>query len=416
MLIREGLVVVGFILIIVILSESLNAHAHSVYVSKIQSVQAEAKVFAEGQLPNIQEYAKTDIEENKEIKKGLNYQGTDIPEKDYSDGNMADAAKKMKEKQEQENKGGSEGKEIKITSSSLISLNQQNRETHLEAIQQSNLLDRAKHAQANPREYVDFLSGKYSDCEEVKSSEVRNTTSILHLCDEYVETTENHCAIGKIVEVDAKHNYKCIKEKKRYTKTCQKELILRCEAKEGIADPKKYFQMWGIGAVNILFQNADRIEYQIKRSENFSTGNGDSGLVNTAMSFYVGDLDRIQSFFLSSMNFKTLLMLKINGHLVFSNGLEGDEMRITHAGNHYFATNKLYDYGFYRKDYKYMKVSETTPSSGFIDLKPYLRAKQMNTIRSQVVYRAHGYFNMDYRVVLKPECSKWNEEWMESCE
>ena len=64
MLIREGLVVVGFILIIVILSESLNVHAHSVYVSKIQSVQAEAKVFAEGQLPNIQEYAKTDIEEN----------------------------------------------------------------------------------------------------------------------------------------------------------------------------------------------------------------------------------------------------------------------------------------------------------------------------------------------------------------
>ena len=123
--------------------------ASEIDLNKIQLVQAEAKTFAQGQLPIIQNYAKTDIERNEDIKKGLNYQGTDIPEKQYIDGNMTDAARGMQERQEkqesQEEEDGSKmskmSKMSKAGITSLIKLNQINREPHIEGIKESNLLD-----------------------------------------------------------------------------------------------------------------------------------------------------------------------------------------------------------------------------------------------------------------------------------
>lgn len=393
-----------------------NAYAASIDVSRIQSVRSDAKVFAQSRLPSIQAVAKTDIEKNQELKKGLNYQGTDIPEKQYTDENMSEMAQKMKAEQEKED----EGKEIKANPASILKVNQKNRETHLEAIEASNLLDRSRHAQKNPREYADFLSGKYSDCEEIEHpGEIGIMTKTIHLCDEYVETTNNQCVVGRHITVDAKHHYKCIKELMRFQKNCRKQLKMKCEKKEGISDPNKYIQMGGIGGAQIVSQDENKVEYQIHRSESFSTGNGDSRIYTSTISFFVGNLDRIHSFSIASMNFNTNLMLKMNGRLVFSNGLPGDEMWMTHEKEHRFVTYSLQNHNgqFGRfNDYRERRVNEPAPSSsGFINLKPYLVANQVNTIRIQVVYIANGHYSIDFRVGLKTECSKWNEEWVESC-
>ena len=389
--------------------------ASEIDLSKIQLVQAEAKIFARGQLPIIQNYAKTDIERNEDIKKGLNYQGTDVPERKYIDGNMTDAARGMQERQEtqesQEEEDGSKGSEVKKMSkagiTSLIKLNQINRETHIEGIKESNLLDRARYAEKQPERYIDFLSGKYSDCKQIEGDEVKNRS--IQLCDEYVDTAENRCAIGRIVEVDARHKYRCIKEKKRFKRISKSILNLTCNKwdEDFIKNINLHVLASSMGG---SFNTLDSSNIEDSFKESIITGgsgwwssDGCDRRWTRIGSFHIEDKELIKEFALITLIYASHIRVLVNGKQIFIGPHEGWTLNMDERRN-------LIDTG---------RVASSCAGSnqswkGYVDLKPFLHDGD-NNISWEVCSAGGrgGVGKIEIKVIQKPFCEEWAEIWAE---
>lgn len=164
-----------------------------------------------GKVQSTTQRSVTDIipgSDNTTAGQGINFQGTEVPEKAYIDGNMEMAARNKAVDEsftagDMAKKGFLRGKEFEIKANDTF-------------------LDKAQYVQKHPEEYVKGLSGKYTDCESRGGADVKYLS--LKTCDEYQEITNNSCKIGQVIEVDAKHRYECVKKRITLEKKCTRQL------------------------------------------------------------------------------------------------------------------------------------------------------------------------------------------------
>lgn len=248
-----------------------------------------------------QEFAKTPI--GGEVASVINYQGTNLPELSYADGNMAAAAREK-----------AKGEMGELIENSFL------RQGEYKKSLQGSFLDKTRHIQANPETYVDWLKGSYEDCKQEGGEQVLSTQKVT--CDEYQEIKEQSCHIGQLVEVDAKHNYECLRRRDKFSKVCIRTLSVRVEERENcnsgaITEIKRYSSRG-------IEEGSMRVAYPYIHVSS-TLVNTHFGLSSRHVPIYVGltpfkveDISSIQEFVLQSVSHSDPVMISVNGIVIFT--------------------------------------------------------------------------------------------------
>lgn len=309
----------------------------------------------------------------------LNYQGIDLPEVNYNDANIYSKAKEVADNKDNEvattiKEGFLQGKEFEVTA-------------------KDSFLDKARDVEQNPQNYVDFLSGKYTDCQS-KTEDITSKEEVT--CDDYTKYNEHQCSVGREVVVDAKHNYLCRKKRNTFSKKCEEALQLTCKKTEEC----------DTGGIILTSMSSDmKWQYQYPYlvlgtiANNYWSGNCTK--YDRTTTFEVKNKDLIQEFTIVSVGFDDHLRISINGQQVYMGPYGGDRLEnswgLVDSGKGRYPCELSTDWHF--------NVN--------IDLRPYLK-EGSNSIRMEVIVSGVGEGWM--RIKTKQHCCKeWQEEWVEEC-
>lgn len=296
------------------------------------------------------------------VAESINFKGTDIPEKGYTNENI-DNAKNQKA-------ADKNNTEANIVSSSFL------RAKEYPISLSSSFLAKANDAQKNPENYVNWLSGKYTDCNQEGGEEVLSKSS--HTCNEFKEIKDNTCSVGRSIEVDSKHKYICPRKLNKFEKICHRTLNIAinkdidCSSigavkyshqEKGIKWPDRWWWNYNIpenGALEASWSyNSPNIVINIYRIGGIRGGQRYGNKV-----YFQIDLSRLHTFALVSMTYTGIDHITLNGHNI----------------------------------------------RGAKDLKPILRAGS-NVIETQ----APISWSLGSNITISATCFKENETWTEQC-
>lgn len=173
----------------------------------------------------------------------------------------------------------------------------------------SSMMTNAKSIATTPQNTVDMLSGRYSACTTDGGDPI--TEKEIKTCDEYQSVTESSCQVGQIVEVDAKHSYKCERSKTRWDKTCDKTLSVNC-ATMGQCVSSGVSGFSSSGGMSVSFAGS------VLRATSTSTWCGSPSSNRTTITFNVNDINKLSRFFLRRIRSNASLYININGTRVYS--------------------------------------------------------------------------------------------------
>jgi hypothetical protein len=364
------------------------------------------KDLANSLLGQVQNNAQQDINNkhastDTSVATSINYKGTDVPERNYTNENM-DAAKNQKA-------ADKNNTEASIVSTSFL------RAKEYPVSLSDSFLDKANDAQKNPENYVDWLSGKYTDCNQEGGEEVLSKSS--HTCDEFKEIKDNICSVGRSIQVDSKHKYICPRKINKFEKVCNKVLTVSIErggncdsggikdqgyvinynTEQGyVSNAGGLVSQWVYSYPNIVI-NITKTGYTIACAPHKST-----------VSFEVKNISLLQTFTLTSLNYKGVFIIKINGHVL-------------HAGLPRIATKETDYYNCEGLGTPHIwcrcggaRFSRSGAVAGLPkDLKPFLK-NGSNTIEIEAMNN-YERVSAEFIIDAKQDCFKEVESWTNDC-
>jgi len=325
----------------------------------------------------------------------LNFQGTDIPES-----KLAHVDLEAESKRSFLDPNNEHVKLIKSADENLdaVELNTNNTK-----------FDRAKDAQKNPENYIDWLTSKYSDCINTGGEEVNYEN--YKVCDIYHGISENACKIGKLLEVDAKHSYECVKERNTYNKNCKKSLKVWC-------DRKPDCDSGGI----ITSSVASDMQFSYSYPELLIGTIADNywqhscGAFERITKFKIKNIKDVTEAVINRVGFDDYMLVKVNGHMVFNEPYGGTILEIEKGRvaktNEQLQSIKTSKRFFSRGGHSCeLSINNNYPVN--IDIMPYLKEGD-NEIFIKVVVAGfgEGWINIKTR----QHCCIEKQEWEEKCD
>jgi hypothetical protein len=358
-----------------------------------------------------------------EISSIINYQGTDLPEKSFASGNMADAARGKADNETGKLVGTSfmRQSEYKISHEDSFldkaKHAQSNPESYVDWLSGKYFLDKAKHAQSNPESYVDWLSGKYEDCsqeggEPIFSKERRT-------CDEYQELSEQRCHVGQLIEVDAKHNYECLRKREKFAKVCTRTLNITVEETQNCdggniswvsggyfkADYPNIFISPSYGEMTVSSQCSRGVPHRAVLSTKEPDG------FKSVITFEVKDLSLLKELTLTSLSYYHPFEIAVNETVVYAS-FASNPLKVIGKVTH--GRNKEFDFGFedrgkfYSLDYlSRMEIQNIRPS---LNILGYIKSGY-NTI----AFRSLVSKPVTAILHTKQNCKLEVDHWSEVC-
>lgn len=235
------------------------------------------------------------------------------------------------------------------------------------------------------QEVMRMFTTNYSDCKPVtiSSSEFETRT-----CDDFDEMTGGICEVPQEVDVEAEHNYNCLRSRQTVGRICDRSLSIVCEDNNGQCDAG------GINLTSIDSDMAWNYHYPILTigsiGDNYWSQWG--GTVNgcdyrRSISFDIRNVNDVTLFNLRSLAYDDQMSIAINGTQIF-----------------------IGPYGSISGCREYSRTWTANPN---IDLIPYLR-NGINTIEMRVLVggRGEAWLNIEARQRC---CNNPKEVWTEVC-
>lgn len=330
------------------------------------------------------------------VRDALNFQGTDIAESKLSHIDLEAESKRRFLDPNNEH--------VKLIKSA---------DDNLDAVElntNNTKFDRAKDAQKNPENYIDWLTSKYSDCTNTGGEEVNYEN--YKVCDIYHGISENTCKIGKLVEVAAKHSYECVKERNTYNKNCKKSLKVWCERKPDcdsggiIKDSVTADMVWDYNYPNLIWgQDTGKANYWYGHCETF----------DRKVTFTIKNLKDIDEFRIYQVGYDDYIRVVLNGVQVLNRPNDGDWLEVVENKRSVITSKKELDVIGRRglpRTYS-CELSISRDESHNVDLKPYLK-EGLNTMEMRVVVYGSGKGNL--KIKTKQHCCIEKQGWEEKCD
>ena len=312
----------------------------------------------------------------------MNFQGTEVPEKAFADGNIYDASQKK-------STDANSNESIVVKDAFL-----KQKEFRIDG--KDTFLDKADHVQKNPETYVDWLKGKYSDCEQKGGDDLIAKEKFT--CDEYQQVTDKKCKIGRILEVDAKHSYQCQRKRVSENKICSNNLTVTCE--------KKYdCDSGGI----VLTSIASDMQWQYSYPNLILGSIGDNywsgwcAKYVRSTKFEVKNKKLIEEFRIIQAGYDDHMRISINGAQIINYPYGGDYLIVKNG-----AVETRNDGSNYSCELNTSYVTNTN-----IDLLPYLK-EGTNEILMEVVVGGAGEGWI--KIKTNQHCCIQKETWNEVCQ
>ena len=340
---------------------------------------------------------------NTSVAESINFKGTDIPERNYAHENM-DAAKNQKA-------ADKSNIEASIVSTSFL------RAKEYPISLSNSFLDKANDAQKNPENYVDWLSGKYTDCNQEGGEEVLSKSS--HTCDEFKEIKDNICSVGRSIQVDSKHKYICPRKINKFEKTCTKSLIVAIDKQENCnAGAIEYLRVEGINRASDLYNVKWNYSYPSLSVSITTTALHDyhpypPPTTSKKILFNIKDKSLISIFMLNKLEIQGVASILLNGHLVYGTAgypyIQTEEF--IHSDRPDGGRSHYYINGIPWKQFPKSQIY-TAPSK---DLLSYLKdgKNELTIVGIPIVYEGSKLTNIS--IETKQRCIHEKESWLEQC-
>jgi hypothetical protein len=381
--------------------------SHSSSANDLSIAKQSGKDLVNSLLGQVQSNSQQDINNKRtatdtSVAESINFKGTDIPEKSYTNENI-DAAKNQKA-------ADKNNTEATIVSSSFL------RVKEYPISLTDSFLDKANDAGKNPENYVDWLSGKYTDCNQEGGEEVLSKSS--HTCDKFKEIKDNKCFVGRNIQVDSKHKYICSRKINKFEKTCTKSLIVAIDKQDNcnagvieyVGSPDKehnskaYIINWSYKYPSL------NIKIPVNEEHNWQ-GTID---VTRKIVFNIKDKSQLSTFTLNKIEIEGVASVSLNGKLLFS--VPNEPYYITSREMRTEARNGGYTAYFINgiKTRDFVKALRKATSKS-MDLMPYI-----NTGKNEIIFRGiptkwlgHKFTNI--YIEAKQICLNEKESWLEQC-
>ncbi len=340
----------------------------------------------------IEQFVRTDISVNKgkdDLGTGgiLNFQGVNLPETQYTDGGMASAAQsKINENEESDtiHKAFLRQKDFRMKSS-------------------DSFLDKAHHAQKNPMKYIDWLEGGYNGCDDIEGDNILAKET--KVCDEYHQTSENQCHIGRRIEVSAHHKYECSLKRLLSNKTCKSKLQVSIEKKVGCEVDKEI-------ANSIKNANYNSSIITVGRSGGVERVNP---AVKITSSFMIKDKTQLNQLLLKRAHFPCVVRILFNNTQIYSypNGTNQLGFQLIETGGDMVYHEWVVFTGIRTLDVYGPSVEYYDQNQLNIDLLPYV----LNGVNTVTIESVDNYaFPTWIEISTLNNCINEKEQWEETCQ
>jgi len=384
-----------------------NLIAFASHAQSFLDAKQSGKDLANSLLGQVQNNAQQDINNkhastDTSVATSINYKGTDVPERNYTNENI-DAAKNQKA-------ADKNNTEASIVSSSFL------RAKEYPISLSDSFLDKANDAGKNPENYVDWLSGKYTDCNQEGGEEVLSKSS--HTCDEFKEIKDNTCSVGRSIEVDGKHKYTCPRKLNKFEKTCTKSLTVAIDKQEncnaGIVEylgspDKEHFSTAYIINGDYKYPS---LNINILLNEEFNWSATIS--VTRKIEFNIKDKSQLSTFTLKKIDIEGVGSVSLNGNLLFSapkgsHTITSRELRTESRNGGYTA--------YFINDIKARDfiMGLRKASSPSMDLMPYIKTGKNEIIFRGIPKKWYGHKLTNIAMEAKQVCFTEKESWLEQC-
>lgn len=257
-----------------------------------------------------------------------------------------------------------------------------------------------------------FSVNQAPNCEP---TEVNAVSPGIRSCDIYSNIEELKCAIGQIVEVDAEKSYRCERETATYLKTCPETLQVQC------LEPVQNCRL-ETGLLTTAFPDLRLLDVNGLHRLEFGLVDGfNDGWVDRTRRarLIITDIEKVTSFRLSAVHYRTFLNLRLNGSPIYS-GPGGDGTSPFRLGDYEYTDNDFTQtiYGVGQNGVfltRGVGVPPTTEVVG-IDLLDRL-VEGENIIEFDLIVTAteNGRAEIDFTILLSC-CANWQAEWVRQCE
>lgn len=247
-------------------------------------------------------------------------------------------------------------------------------------------------------------------------TEVNAVAPGIRSCDIYTNTDELQCTIGQIVEVDAEKSYRCVRETASYLKTCPETLQVQCL--EPVANCRLEDGLLTTAFPDLELLNVNGLHrLQITGVDGF---NGGSDTITRRARLIISDIDKVTSFRLSNVDYRTALSLRLNGTPVYS-GPMGDGVSPL-VYDEFFQGEIGDGSGEYiwgiLQGANYLGAGaglppvETTVGLDLIDL--LVEGENVIEFDLIVIGTANGRAGIEFTILLSC-CANWDAQWVRQC-
>jgi hypothetical protein len=328
-----------------------------------------------------------------DIAQGLNYQGTELKQKQYMSGEMSIAANDeflTNDKAQVVKDGFEKGKTYDL--------------------KQEGFTDKAKDAIQNPENYVDWLKGEYSDCKTIEGKPLQSKS--IKTCDEYYGLTQSACKIGQVIEVGSSHKYECLKERVYTEKICSKKLRVTCSSETCSSSGIIVSDI----ASDMKFEyNNPYLTIGTIADDYWYFGKGKCTLVERVTTINIKDINELKEAVLVEAGYDDYLYLEINGQLVFNEPHGGDILEVAHnvvIKNSKFLKGAKENPSIAQMVGKSCELGRNNKAAPNKNLLPYLK-EGANQIRMRVAVGGHG--EAWIKLKISQSCCTETSFWEESC-
>ncbi len=258
-----------------------------------------------------------------------------------------------------------------------------------------------------------FSVNQAPNCEP---TEVNAVAPGIRSCDIYSNVDELKCAIGQIVEVDAEKSYRCERETATYLKTCPETLSVQCL--EPVQNCRLETGLLTTAFPDLSLQDVNGLHrLEITGIDGFNGGATD---VTRRARLIITDIEKVTSFRLSAVHYRTFLNVRLNGSPIYS-GPGGDGSSPFVLENFFVdetgdgSPSNIFGVGqngvFLTRG---VGIPPTTEVVG-IDLLDQL-VEGENIIEFDLIVTAteNGRAALDFTILLSC-CANWQSEWVRQC-
>ncbi|MFN8911400.1 MAG: hypothetical protein ACK5V4_01360, partial [Alphaproteobacteria bacterium] len=239
----------------------------------------------------------TSPESVKAVQDIINYQRTDIPEVNLKNTDMSDAARVKAESSE----------EAKIVKDAFVA------QGKASISKDDKMFKNSEAVIKNPERYVDWISGKYEDCDGKLGGEVFDKEE--QVCDEFHHAQYSGAS-------DSGYNYQCVKQRESIRSSCEKSLIVK-------------FEEYEEGCKAIEFSGLNKRDSRVSVGENEAVVNHVFPLKkrgnekeyrmhnDVSVKFVVNDIKAVQDLYIDTLEFGSMMHVDLNGRKVLDHQVRG---------------------------------------------------------------------------------------------